>query len=268
LSGDGGDELFGGYETYLAQQLSRIWNLIPAHARGKIAEPMLAGIRPRPEKKGLFNKMRRFAEGMQHDPALGHARWRLFLGEQLRTNLFTREAADEMKTSPGEHIIGLDGRAIERTELQRMQYIDLKSYLTDNCLTKVDRMSMACSLEVRVPFLDHDLVEAAFLLPDKYKVRNGKTKVLLKKLAARVVPPDCVYRPKEGFSIPVKLWLKTAFREQMEDLLSTRKISAGSLFHPGEVARIKQEHLEGVSDHSHILWSLMVFQDWRERWKA
>jgi asparagine synthase (glutamine-hydrolysing) len=268
LSGDGGDELFGGYETYLAQQVSRSWGLIPASLRKQIAEPIMTGIRPRAVKKGLFNKTRRFAEGMQHDPALGHARWRLFLSEQMRSRLFTRDAAAEMKTPVGEHIIGLSEHTSGLTDLQRMQYIDLKSYLSDNCLTKVDRMSMACSIEVRVPLLDHELVEDAFLLPDKYKVRRGKTKVLLKRIAARHVPADCVYRPKEGFSIPVKLWLKTAFREQMEDLLSPKKIAGENLFQPAEVERLKRAHLDGSSDHSHILWSLMVFQDWRERWKT
>ncbi|MGH7544420.1 MAG: asparagine synthase-related protein, partial [Gemmatimonadota bacterium] len=140
--------------------------------------------------------------------------------------------------------------------------------LVDNCLVKVDRMSMACSLEARVPLLDHRLVELAFQVPPDLKVRGGRTKILLKRVAARHVPPECVYRPKEGFSIPLKHWLKDGLRPLMEDLLSPARVGAGGLFESVEVDRLKREHLEGRANHSHLLWSLMVFEMWRRRWSV
>jgi asparagine synthase (glutamine-hydrolysing) len=127
-------------------------------------------------------------------------------------------------------------------------------------------MSMAVSLESRVPLLDKELVELAFRIPGNLKVANGKTKVLLKRIAARHVPRECVYRPKEGFSIPIKNWLKSRLRSLMEELLNLKDIRQEGLFNSYSIEKLKQEHLSGAANHSHILWSLMVFQAWRRRW--
>jgi asparagine synthase (glutamine-hydrolysing) len=144
--------------------------------------------------------------------------------------------------------------------------VDFKSYLVDNCLTKVDRMSMACSIEARVPLLDKEVVELAFRVPSSLKYTQSETKVLLKRVAARHVPRECVYRPKQGFSIPIKSWLKDEFRDLMDNYLGPARITSGGIFDPAEVARLKSEHLSNRANHSHILWSLLVFQQWLERW--
>jgi asparagine synthase (glutamine-hydrolysing) len=268
LSGDGGDELFGGYETYVAQELARAWQRIPSFVRRGLAEPSIDRLRPRPAKKGLVNKAKRFVEGLRHDEALGHARWRLFVGEALRRCLFTEEAQRGLATRPERHILALLDAAGPRSELDRSLYVDLKSYLSDNILVKLDRMSMACSLEARVPYLDHELIELAFRLPSALKVRRGKTKVLLKKLAAKRVPPECVYRPKEGFSIPIKNWLGSEFRPLMEELLARERLASEGIFQVDVVERMKREHREEKANHSHALWALLVFEDWRTRWKV
>jgi asparagine synthase (glutamine-hydrolysing) len=144
--------------------------------------------------------------------------------------------------------------------------VDLKSYLCDNILVKVDRMSMAVSLEARVPYLDTELVELAFRMPDRWKVHAGETKTLLKKVAAAHLPRACIYRPKEGFSIPIKNWLRTTLRPLMEDLLEPRALAAEGIFRSSTVETMKKEHLAGRANHSHTLWSLMVFIAWRRRW--
>jgi asparagine synthase (glutamine-hydrolysing) len=268
LSGDGGDELFGGYETYAAQQLARMWYRVPRVLREGMLEPAIMRLRPRPKKKGLVNKARRFVEGLQNDEELGHARWRLFLTEGLRQCLFTPEALEAMGRHPDAHVRQLFEEAAERSGVDRGLYVDARSYLTDNCLVKVDRMSMACSLEVRVPFLDHELVELAFSMPPQLKVSRNRTKPLLKRLAARYVPRECVYRAKEGFSIPMKHWLRAEFRPLLDDLLNTDEIRRQGIFRPEIIGRLKREHLAARENHSHILWSLLVFQDWRRRWAA
>ncbi len=125
---------------------------------------------------------------------------------------------------------------------------------------------MAVSLEARVPLLDRDLVELAFSVPAHLKVANGNTKVLLKKVAARHVPHNCVYRQKEGFSIPIKNWLGTQFRPILEDLLSTSRVADAGIFNTDTIETLKSEHLQGTANHSHILWSLVVFEAWRDRW--
>jgi asparagine synthase (glutamine-hydrolysing) len=266
LSGDGGDELFGGYETYVAQDRARLWSRIPAFVRRRALEPALHAMRPTAKKKGLVNKAKRFAEGFDHSAALGHARWRLFVGDALRASLFTPEARAAMTVEPARHILDLRAAAVGRDELDRSLYVDVKSYLVDNCLVKVDRMSMACSLETRVPLLDKELVELAFRIPSSLKIANGQSKDLLKAVAARHVPRECVYRPKEGFSIPMKHWLGTEFRPLLEEMTDARRVEAEGVFDPVTVARLKAEHLGGRANHSHVLWSMLVFQDWRRRW--
>jgi asparagine synthase (glutamine-hydrolysing) len=129
-------------------------------------------------------------------------------------------------------------------------------------------MSMAVSLEVRVPLLGKEVVELAFSLPSRLKVAQRTTKILLKRLAARRVPRHCVYRGKQGFSIPIKNWLGTQFRTVMETYLDAKRLRQAGLFDAATVERLKSEHLAGHANHSHVLWSLIVFERWRSTWLA
>ncbi len=266
LSGDGGDELFGGYETYLADEKARLYGRIPQVIRSQAIERSLRILKPQAQKKGLINKAKRFIAGLDHPEALSHTRWRLFAGEQIQQTLLTQDAMSTITQPVNTHILELFQQAGDREPLNRSLYVDVKSYLCDNILTKVDRMSMAVSLEARVPFLDRELVELAFRIPSQYKIAQGKTKVLLKTLAAQRVPHNCVYRPKEGFSIPIKQWLKTQFRPILEDYLQADILQEQGLFEPDTVEQLKQEHFANNANHSHLLWSLIVFQAWYRRW--
>jgi asparagine synthase (glutamine-hydrolysing) len=261
LSGDGGDELFGGYETYLADAWS---TRIPSIFRfmGKLESI----IRPSPAKKGLINKAKRFLEGLQHDPALQHARWRLFMSEIMSSELLSDSASAGVGGDANQHIEKAFLHSSSRDRLSANLYADFKTYLPDNILTKVDRMTMAVSLEARVPLLDKDLVEMAFALPSGYKIKNGELKSFLKKVAARHIPKACVYRPKQGFSIPIKNWLKTSLKPLMCDLLSASRVERQGLLDVSTTQRLIAQHLNGTHNHSHILWSLMVFQRWHELW--
>jgi asparagine synthase (glutamine-hydrolysing) len=266
LSGDGGDELFGGYEYYLADEKARQYQRIPGWVRKGLLEPAIRSLKPRAAKKGLVNKAKRFVEGLEHPEGFSHARWRVFAGDCWRKRLFTTDALSAMPRPAGSHILELFQRAGKRQPLNRSLYVDVKSYLADNILVKVDRMSMAVSLEARVPYLDTELVDLAFRVPARWKLAKGETKVLLKQVASRHVPRECVYRPKEGFSIPIKNWLRTDLRPQMEELLNPRKLRLQGLFNPETVDRLKWEHQSGIANHSHILWSLMMFQAWSKEW--
>jgi asparagine synthase (glutamine-hydrolysing) len=266
LSGDGGDELFGGYETYIADGMARQYATVPTILRRGFIEPIMRNLKPTPAKKGLVNKAKRFIEGFGLPIDLSHARWRLFSGEALLAELLTEDATKELVTPVASHILELFRRAGDRGPLNRSLYVDLKSYLSDNILVKVDRMSMAVSLEARVPYLDTELVELAFQIPGNLKVDRGRTKVLLKRVAADRIPRECIYRPKEGFSIPIKNWLCSELRPMMEELLDQHRISGEGLFQPQTVERLKREHLAGLANHSHLLWSLMVFEAWRKLW--
>jgi asparagine synthase (glutamine-hydrolysing) len=266
LSGDGGDELFGGYETYIAQQRAAQYASLPAIVRQKLVEPLFRSLRPRAAKKGLINKAKRFFEGAALPDNLGHCRWRVFVSQAQQARLFTAEAVESITTPVDAHIAHLFKKAGNRDPLSKCLYVDAKSYLCDNILTKVDRMSMAVSLESRVPYLDPELVSLAFAIPPHLKVAGNTTKVLLKKVAARHIPAQCVYRPKEGFSIPIKHWLKSTLRPIMEDLLAEKTVKGQGLFDWQTVDQLKTEHLSGKENHSHQLWALIMFQAWSRKW--
>lgn len=268
LSGDGGDELFGGYETYQANQLAGIYRRLPGTIRKRIMEPLAETIPPQPQKKGLINKSKRFLEGARQANNLGHARWRMFLNNNMRTQLFTPEFSAQFSRPATQHIDSLFQEAEQFSPLNRCLYVDVKSYLSDNILTKVDRMSMAASLEARVPYLDTDLVSLAFQMPDHLKTNARQTKILLKEIASRYIPEECVYRPKQGFSIPIKHWLNEKLKPLMEDLLSPHRLRNDGIFNANTVARLKQEHFSGKANHSHILWGVLVFQSWQMRWQS
>lgn len=266
LSGDGGDELFAGYEGYQASRLADRYRLVPRALRRFGIEPLIDSLRPTRAKKGLINKAQRFIEGIRHDEAIGHARWRLFLADAARGQLFTGDTLAAMPTPAGDHIEALFGEATARTPLARSLYVDTLSYLPDDILTKVDRMSMAVSLESRVPFLDLEVMELAFRIPDRLKMRDADSKWILRRVAERHLPAAIANRRKEGFSVPLKNWLSGAYRGLLAQLLDPRRIREEGIFELQAVEKLKREHLSGRRNHSHVLWSLMMFQAWQDQW--
>jgi asparagine synthase (glutamine-hydrolysing) len=266
LSGDGGDELFGGYETYAAERYAHWYSYLPERLRTSWMPALTDRLPPSRLKKGTINKVKRFVEGAAYPESLGHSRWRLFASDLLKDGLVRPEARAQMETPTGAHIMQLFEQAGSRPSLDRQLYVDLRSYLVDNCLVKVDRMSMSESLEVRVPLLDRELVELAFELHPNLKLRGRETKAVLKRVAAKQIPRECVYRPKEGFSMPMKHWLNTELREVLEEFLSPAKVRETGVFQSEMVESLKDEHLRNIANHSHILWSLIVFQAWHDRW--
>ena len=264
LSGDGADELFAGYHTYLADDLARHYQRIPGFLRRGLLEPAVNALKPRPEKKGLVNLSKRFIEGAGEAASLSHARWRVFARDWQ--TLFTPDAFAAIETPLEGHIDQLFQEAGDRQPLNRSLYVDLKSYLPDNILLKVDRMSMANSLETRVPYLDREMIELAFQIPQQHKLEGRRTKVLLKEVAARRLPRACVDRPKQGFSIPIKNWLRAEMKPLLQEVLDQDRIRQEGIFDPEETERLKREHLAGTANHSHVLWSLVVFQTWQSMW--
>lgn len=152
--------------------------------------------------------------------------------------------------------------------IDRDLYLDLKTYLVDNILVKVDRMSMATSLEARVPLLDVKMVEFAFSLPSRMKVRNSVTKWFLKQAMENILPDSIIHRQKEGFSIPIKNWLKKDMKELMMEYLSEKRISQSGFFQYPHIQKMIDEHLNHKDNHSHRLWALISFEMWREKFMA
>jgi len=264
LSGDGGDELFAGYDTYLANKVAQKYK-VPGFIQRGILEPLLQNIPPTEKKKGLINRAKRFAEGLRLPQDLAHTRWMIFLQEAEKSKLYSKDVQDFLGDFEAHGFIrNYFDQASTGDDLNRQLYVDIKSYLVDDILVKVDRMSMATSLETRVPFLDHRFVEFAATIPSKYKLKGNQTKYILKKAMGKLLPSEILNRGKEGFSIPIKNWLQNDLKSLMLDVLHPEKVKREGFFNPEYVDLLKKEHLQGKENHSHRLWAMMVFGIWQE----
>ncbi len=263
LSGDGGDEILGGYDTYVAQRWARMVDWLPASMRQRWLPAAAGRLRPQAAKKGLTNKTRRFLEGAALAPEWGHTRWMTFLSPADRAALYRpalRQALDGVEAPA--LLAPYFETAQNWPSLNRQQFVDVKGYLAENILTKVDRMSMAASIEARVPFLDHRIVTFALNLPPAYKLWRGQTKRILRLATGQLLPERILKKPKEGFSIPLKHWLRGPLRPLMLDLLAGDGLRRRGYFEPATVDHWVTEHLAQRANHSHRLWALMVFELW------
>lgn len=265
LSGDGGDELFGGYDAYEAQRIAASMPKV-AHSVLPVLAAVTAALPPTEKKKGFVNKLKRFAEGaIQAPDDLEHYRWMIYLSARAKRRLYTGGLQASLASSdvyrPVRDVLS---RFSGDDLLNRQLYTDLSIYLADDILVKVDRMSMATSLETRAPFLDADVMELAFSMPGDLKIRDGERKWILKRAMRGVLPDRILTRRKEGFSIPMKNWLRREFQPLMRDLLSPARVASRGLFNPDEVTRMMDAHVAGHQNYAHTLFPLMVFERWCE----
>jgi asparagine synthase (glutamine-hydrolysing) len=265
LSGDGGDELFGGYDAYQAQQIATRFAGVGEALMPAIAA-VAAALPPTEKKKGVVNKFKRFVEGAAMAPEdLGHYRWMVYLGARAKGRLYSPSLQSALRQSdayrPVREVLARYG---SDDLLNRQLYADLSIYLVDDILVKVDRMSMATSLETRAPFLDADVMELAFSMRGDLKIRDGERKWILKRALRGTLPDRILTRRKEGFSIPMKNWLRRELEPLMRALLSPDRVARRGLFEPAEVTRMIDSHVAGSENHAHTLFPLMVFERWCE----
>jgi len=266
LGGDGGDELFAGYDAYAADRYAQqAVDWLPLSLR--IALERCARIVPLARgKRGAANQVRRFLEGAALPACWQHLRWMMFLSDRQRSSLYRPEFAAAVAGSSAALVAAmLDGGATQRLENQLR--CDLRFYLPEDILPKVDMMSMAHSLEARVPYLDNEVIDLALAIPAHLKVRDGVRKYILKRAFRDRVPAAILARGKEGFSMPMKNWLNESWNGLMHELLCAENLRADGLFDAHAVARLMSEHESHAHNHSHVLWALMVFQLWNQRFR-
>jgi asparagine synthase (glutamine-hydrolysing) len=267
LSGDGGDELFGGYDSYIANGFGRIYgNYVPKSLQTIFANAA-DQIPPTEQKKGWANKVKRFLEGTQLPADLEQYRWMTFLNETGRRELYSREFQNALPLDNAyARLRQILREARCQDSLNRQMYADIKIYLPEDILAKVDQSSMAKSLEARGPFLDYRVVELALSMPGHMKIRGSERKYILKKAFQDLIPEAVLKRKKEGFSIPMKNWLKRELKSSLQELLNEKTITKLGFFNGSAVNRMVQEHLSGKQNHAHRLWCMMVFVLWHRKY--
>jgi asparagine synthase (glutamine-hydrolysing) len=260
LSGEGGDELFGGYYTYAADLLAlRVGRL----ARG--LRPLVERL-PSSSRKASFDyKAKRFVRGANLPPLERHHAWKEIFSADLRAELTGRVGSDFRSDSDPVDLLRARFEETEGAELlARLQDVDLRTYLVDDLLVKTDRASMAHSLEARVPYLDPVVAGLALALPTRLKVRGLRKKWLLRKAAAPLLPRRIVYGRKRGFSIPAAAWLRGELEPFARDVLAPETLRRHGYFRPGPVERLIDRHVAGQEDLSRQLWGLLAFTLWHE----
>ena len=261
LSGEGADELFGGYVTYRADHLAGYARLLPKAAR----RSLLGALRCWPvsdEKIGLEYKVKRFLEGSLLSPDEAHVYWNGSFSRSQQTELLLR-------TNPVrvQDLFESDLPKPSRDgNLSRFLAFDQKYYLTDDLLQKVDRMSMAHSLEVRPPYLDHRLIEFAASLPDRFKVSSRCQKLILRQLMKSKLPTSVLRRSKTGLDIPTHDWLRGPLRAFLEETLSPEAVRQTGLFRPGAIAGLIKDHLGRRANLGFHLWGLIILFLWMKHW--
>jgi len=258
LTGEGSDEILGGYPKHVAERFTGGWQRLPGFIRRGLVEPLVRAL-----PYGFRRAKTAIANLNLEDRSERYTRWFGALNHEERERL---------------SVLKLNGSAVKfgpqfataqgNSALRSILYFDQTSWLPDNLLERGDRMTMAASIEARVPFLDHRLAEYVSGLPDDFRVRGLRTKWILREAARKIIPRRILERPKVGFRVPVNEW----FRGPMRGFVSDHLLSAGSLtrryYDPPVLDRMVAEHLEGRQNHEKLLWTLLNLEIWHRRYAS
>ena len=267
LSGDGGDELFAGYDRYRAVRLAGRFDRLPRAVRAVVSSPVWQKLPSSVEQKSFRRRLKRFLAALGEPPEPRYLTWISIFDAHRRSALYSAEFARSLNGYDSTEFL-LDAYAAcpGRDFVTRTTCVDLLTYLPCDILTKVDIASMSYGLECRSPFLDHRVAELAARMPIALKLRGKKGKRILRETFADLIPPTIERRPKMGFGVPLDLWFRNELKPLLYDtLLSETAVSRGQ-FRPEAVRGLVEEHISGQWDHSYRLWSLLVLEMWQRTW--
>jgi asparagine synthase (glutamine-hydrolysing) len=268
LSGDGADELFAGYPTYLAQKIARPLDAVPGTGLALRGMRVLASALPSSYENVSFDyKLKRFLDGAAHPPARRQVTWLgSFLEHEMQAVLSQDALAALSDAGPWTEIDGHHEQAIAQGAgpIERQMHLDLHTYMGDDILVKVDRASMATSLEVRVPFLDHRVVELAARMPLELKIKGSRGKHILKNAMSSRLPEAVTARGKKGFGMPVAQWLRGPWKDLLMDTLGSGAAGRSGWLDQSAVDQLISQHLSGKRDRRKPLWTLLMFRFWED----
>ncbi len=268
LAGDGGDELFAGYDTYKAARLAALYRKVPRLVRRGIIGPMVRRLPASAKRLSFEFKAKKFAAGAEYPPEISNVIWWGAYAPDEKRRLFSPDFQATLDLDPFAPVAFHrdQGPGPEADALDRLAYLDLKLYLQDDLLVKVDRMSMANSLEIRVPFLDYTFVEFAATIPSRLKLKGMTSKYILKKALRDLLPASVLSRKKIGFDIPLGPWIRDELWDFANDVLSPAGLARHGFFNGAYVQKLLAEHKAGAHNHRQLLWPLIIFQFWHQHY--
>ncbi|MCS6873688.1 MAG: asparagine synthase (glutamine-hydrolyzing) [Pyrinomonadaceae bacterium] len=262
LGGDGGDEIFAGYPMYFAHKVAKIYEKIPRFFRRNAIEPLVNSLPVSAKNLPFDYRAKRFVMAADYDMVARHHLWFGSFSTKEQERLLKKEVFDSVKID----IYDLARESLSECDatddVERAQFLDMQFYLAEDILAKVDRASMAVSLEVRAPFLDHRIAEFVAKLPVEYKLKGGKGKRILKEVMKKALPEEILNRRKKGFGMPIAEWINTSLKPLIDDLLSPAKIKQQGLFDENFVQKLLLEHRERKKSNHKQIWTLLIFQTW------
>jgi asparagine synthase (glutamine-hydrolysing) len=270
LSGDGGDELFAGYRMYLGEYWAKHYSKLPRLAREGVIAPIIQALpdsRDNPHLE-MVRRMKKFVRGMSRSFADRFCGWREIFPFPLRQKLLCQALPDNLYLDHIRDVVSQRKAWFGNDFVNLMLYMDMRGLLPGDMLTKVDRMSMANSLEVRVPFLDHKFVEFAFQVPGDLKLKARGGKHILLEAFKDYLPPMIHNRPKWGFEMPIGAWLRNELKFLIDEYLDEGRVQKQGLFRSAVIQGLVADHMAGRQDTSWQLWNLIVFQNWYRRYMA
>ena len=261
LSGEGGDEVLVGYDRFKASKANDYYAILPEWIRRGVVAPLVKAFPDQSQKKGPLNVLKRFVEGGLLPEEAGHMRWQYFGKPEKDNEFFAKAVLSEISRDPFAPIRTQVSHCNSASRLDREIYVDLMFTMPDSVLMKVDKMSMAHALEVRVPFLDYQFVEFCATIPGHHKLSGFTTKAIFRSAMKGILPDKIRGRGKQGYSLPIKNWLRQELREYMVDLLTSSPLMKEA-FNIQYIEKLIREHQEYRANHNHILWALINLAIW------
>ena len=262
LGGDGGDEIFAGYPMYFAHKVAEVYGKIPRVLRNNLIEPIVNNLPVSNKNLSFDYKAKRFVAASKYDSVTRHHSFFGSFSIDEQQKLLTKDVLAATSNDIYRDAKNMLEICDAPTEIERMQFLDIGYYLAEDILTKVDRASMAVSLEVRAPFLDPRIADFAARIPLEYKLKGNKGKYILKKAVENLLPKNILHRPKKGFGIPIAAWLKGRLNPLMHELLDETRLKNQGLFNEKFVQKLISEHEKNIASHHKQLWTLLLFQLW------
>jgi asparagine synthase (glutamine-hydrolysing) len=266
LTGDGGDEVFAGYPTHVAYRVSRLFTMIPRWFRQRLINPLVMALPVSMERISFDYKAKRFVTGADLPLEQAHYWWKVIFSEEDKKSLCKPDWL-QIGLRDSFEVFDSHFRKTDHADpLNRLLYVDAKTFLLDDNLAKVDRMTMANSLEARVPLLDHELVERVALIPPRIKSKGLQTKLLLRRAVRNLLPRKIRKGTKKGFTPPLPFWIKHELREFIGEFFSTERLRATGLLNENYCRRLLDEHLQGRKDNNRQIWTILGLVCWLEKY--